>query len=59
MHAENPAKEAGRTFGINPRTVDFHSANLLKKLALGMPPISSIWCSKNNPLPFMIGKPAF
>jgi DNA-binding CsgD family transcriptional regulator len=32
MHAENPAKEAGRTLGINPRTVDFHSANLLKKL---------------------------
>ena len=32
MRAENPAKEAGRTLGINPRTVDFHIANLLKKL---------------------------
>jgi DNA-binding CsgD family transcriptional regulator len=33
MHAENPAKEAGRTLGISPRTVDFQRANLLKKLA--------------------------
>lgn len=32
MHAENPAKEAGRTLGISPRTVDFQRANLLKKL---------------------------
>ena len=59
MHAENPAKEAGRTLGISPRTVDFQRANLLKKLALGTPPISSIWCSKNNQLPLMIGKPVF
>jgi FixJ family two-component response regulator len=26
------AKEAGPTLGINPRTFDFHSADLLKKL---------------------------
>ena len=26
------SKEAGRTLGISPRTVDFHRANLLKKL---------------------------
>jgi DNA-binding CsgD family transcriptional regulator len=26
------SKEAGRTLGISPRTVDFLSANLLKKL---------------------------
>jgi DNA-binding CsgD family transcriptional regulator len=32
MHTENPAKEAGRTLGISPRTVDFQRANLLKKL---------------------------
>jgi two-component system response regulator FixJ len=32
MHAENPAKEAGRTLGISPRTVDCQRANLLKKL---------------------------
>jgi DNA-binding CsgD family transcriptional regulator len=32
VHAENPAKEAGRTLGISPRTVDFQRANLLKKL---------------------------
>ena len=33
MHAENLAKEAGRTLGISPRTVDFQRANLLKKLS--------------------------
>jgi DNA-binding CsgD family transcriptional regulator len=32
MHAENPTKEAGRPLGISPHTVDFHIANLLKKL---------------------------
>jgi len=32
MHAEKPAKEARRMLGISPHTVDFHSANLLKKL---------------------------
>jgi DNA-binding CsgD family transcriptional regulator len=26
------SKEAGRTLGISPRTVDFHRANLLKQL---------------------------
>jgi DNA-binding CsgD family transcriptional regulator len=26
------SKEAARTFGVSPRTVDFHRANLLKKL---------------------------
>jgi FixJ family two-component response regulator len=26
------SKEAGRTLGISPSTVDFHRANLLKKL---------------------------
>jgi DNA-binding CsgD family transcriptional regulator len=25
------SKEAGRTLGVSPRTVDFHRANLLKK----------------------------
>jgi two-component system response regulator FixJ len=33
MRSENPAKEAGRTLGISPRTIDFHPANLLKKLS--------------------------
>ena len=32
MHPENLAKEAGRPLGISPHAVDFHSANLLKKL---------------------------
>ena len=32
MHAENPTEEAGRPLGISPHTVDFHIANLLKKL---------------------------
>jgi hypothetical protein len=59
MHAEKPAKEAGRTLGISLRTVDCQRANLLKMLAPGTPPISSIICSENNPLPLMIGKPAF
>jgi Bacterial regulatory proteins, luxR family len=32
-HSERPSsKKAGRTLGISPRTVDFHRANLLKKL---------------------------
>jgi DNA-binding CsgD family transcriptional regulator len=26
------SKETGRTLGISPRTVDFHRADLLKKL---------------------------
>jgi DNA-binding CsgD family transcriptional regulator len=36
------SKEAARTLGISPRTVDFHRANLLKKLAPGTPGISLV-----------------
>jgi DNA-binding NarL/FixJ family response regulator len=58
MHAEKPAKEAGRTLGISPRTVDFHRANLLKKLGARTADLVHK-CSKNNPSAAHDRKPAF
>ena|ERR1700674_5106106 len=42
------SKEAARTFGVSLRTVDFHRANLLKKLGARSALISCIKFSAND-----------
>jgi Bacterial regulatory proteins, luxR family/MEDS: MEthanogen/methylotroph, DcmR Sensory domain len=42
------SKEAARTLGISPRTIEFHRANVLRNSARGTPPTSCAGCLANS-----------